>query len=414
MNILNKMNMFKAYPKDALVFILASFINSSGKALMWPLITLYVSSELGKSYGEAGMVILLQSLFGIFGEIIGGMLYYRLGPRKLIVGSTLASGIAILSIVFIENWYLYIVMMCALGMMNGITMPGVHSYIGFRWKEFRKRLFNIVYVCNNLGLAFGAAAGGLLAAISFQLTYVVTGVITIIFACFLFTFMESEAEETKQVNTGKILRHDAPITLLKDYKVYLFLSIGASFYWITFNFWGTGVGPYLVEQGYEISLYSFLWTINGIVILAGQPILIFLKRTIAKSINAQLITAAIFCTLGYTFLLLFHDHYNFFLLGMIVCTLGEMLILPAIPLYFSETTGRDAPFYLGVSGGFANIGRMFGPLIIGNLYDFFGIVSVLVCISGVSILTIIFFSLHAINYKSRTLSRNERKYLEMY
>ncbi|MFH5181571.1 hypothetical protein ACHHV8_02450 [Paenibacillus sp. TAB 01] len=78
---------FQAYPKDALYFMAASFMNATGKAILWPLTTLYVHQVLGRSYGEAGLVLLYQALAGILGEFAGGALYHRLGPKRLIIGS---------------------------------------------------------------------------------------------------------------------------------------------------------------------------------------------------------------------------------------------------------------------------------------------------------------------------------------
>ena len=386
-------------PLDARVYILASFINSSGKALMWPLITLYVSTELGRSYGEAGMVLLLQAFFGIIGEIVGGALYYKVGPRQLIFSSTLLSGIAIFSVIFVDNWYVYIGLMCMMGFVNGITMPGVNAYIGFRWASYRKSLFNTIYVFNNLGLAFGAAVGGVLASISFDLTYSVTGVITILFAFFLSSFMKEDV--TVRTSDLSKVKYDSSLTLLKDYKVYLFLAIGAVFYWITFNFWGTGAGPYLVELGYDISLYSLLWTINGFVILFGQPLLVFLKNTIAKSITRQIVLSSVFCFIGYFFLFHFNENYSYFIVAMVICTLGEMLLLPAIPLFFSEYTGEKAPFYMGLAGSFSNAGRMVGPLIIGNLLDGWGISLTMLFIIVCSVVSIAFFVIHLYVFKPK-------------
>ncbi|GAB7056985.1 MULTISPECIES: hypothetical protein [unclassified Paenibacillus] len=62
----------------------------------------------------------------------------------------------------------------------------------------------------------------------------------------------------------------------------------------------------------------------------------------------------------------------FLVFGMIVCTIGEMLLLPAIPTFFSERTGKSAPFYMGLSDGFGNVGRMTRPTIYGNVYDHWG------------------------------------------
>lgn len=68
-----KLDLLKKYPRDALLFIAASFVNSTGKAIMWPLTTLYVHNIMGKSYGEAGLIVLYQALCSVIGEIVGGI-----------------------------------------------------------------------------------------------------------------------------------------------------------------------------------------------------------------------------------------------------------------------------------------------------------------------------------------------------
>lgn len=49
------------YPKEVRIFLLASLVNATGSALMWPLTTMYVFDELGRTMANAGFVILIQS-----------------------------------------------------------------------------------------------------------------------------------------------------------------------------------------------------------------------------------------------------------------------------------------------------------------------------------------------------------------
>jgi predicted MFS family arabinose efflux permease len=390
-------NFFNAYPKDALYFMAASFINATGKAILWPLTTLYVHEVLGRSYGEAGLVLLYQALAGIFGELVGGALYHRIGPKKLIVASLALSSFLLGSIVWIDEYWLFVIIVSIYGFMNGIIIPSINAYVGFRWKEYRRKLYNAIYVGNNMGLAIGAALGGLIASISFPLTYAVTSVCTLLFAAFLFFFMRTELiDEAPAVNTS-VLMNDNQSTLkhLSRFRLYLFLGIGFLFYYMSFTLWSNGIAPYLVDEGYPLATYSLLWTINGIVIFAGQPITSLIKSTLAKSLVAQIVASSVCYTSGLVFILLFHQSYMFLIIGMIICTIGEMLLLPAIPTYYAEKTGRAAPFFMGLSGGFGNVGRMTGPTLYGNVYDHWGIVPVLMVATLASVISFFFFLIHA-------------------
>ncbi|WP_064745734.1 MFS transporter [Paenibacillus sp. UNC451MF] len=402
-------SVMQSFPRDALFFLTASFVNSTGKAVMWPLTTLYVHNVMGKSYGEAGLIVLYQALFSVLGEFVGGNLYYRIGPKAMISGSFTLSSLALFAIAFTDSWPIYIMLVCLLGFTNGISMPSMNAYVGFRWKEHRRKLYNVMYVCNNFGLSIGAMVGGLIASISFKLTYMLTGSTTLLFAIFLFFFMKEsslqsigddaaipEKEERKgtvsaraeivQLNRGQLLR---------NIKLYLFISIGSMFFWLSFTQWSTGVAPYIEEQGMDLKFYSLLWTVNGIVILVGQPFTSWIKRRFAQNIVRQMLISALFSVSAFSFILFFHELYIYLIIGMILATLGEMMLLPAIPTFFSERSGVHAPFYMGLAGGFANVGRMIGPLMFGHAFDLWGIGSVFFLGTLSSLAALVMFYIHS-------------------
>lgn len=141
----------------------------------------------------------------------------------------------------------------------------------------------------------------------------------------------------------------------------MFLLLGNSI-------WNTGVSPFIISEGWPKKTYGFLWTLNGILIFAAQPLVTVIKRWFASTSTAQMTVSALFYLGGYA-VLLWMPTYSGLVLGMVLATLGEMLISPAMPSFISDHAGRSAPFYLGLSGGMGAVGRVIGPYLMGRLYD---------------------------------------------
>lgn len=385
------------YPKEIKVFIFSSFINSMGSAFMWPLVTLYVHNVLGKSFGEAGLVLLLQGLAGIVGQLVGGGLFYRLGPKVLIIGSLMLSGLLQLLLI-VTDWPAYVAIMMALGFLNSVSRPVINSIIGFRWKKERMELFNVVYVGNNVGLAIGSALSGVLAAISFNLTFIINGISTLLFALYFIKLLQNVSiKDLTGVRSAKEQQThiERPTLLLSNVKLYLFLCVGSLFLSFATSQWNTGVAPFLDEKGFSSAYYSFLWTINGIIILIGQPLLIYIKRKLMTTLVNQITGSAILYSIGFTYTLFFHDNYIHFIIAMIITTFGEMLIAPAKPAFITERANLAAPFYLGIVGAFESVGRLFGPYVYGNVYDIWGASPIFLITSTFTIITVIAFIVHA-------------------
>jgi MFS family permease len=164
--------------------------------------------------------------------------------------------------------------------------------------------------------------------------------------------------------------------------------------WFSNSVWNSGIAPFMNEHGMGMAAYSFLWTVNGIVIFAGQPLLGLLKRFITRSLSSQLIASAICYAAGFALILL-SQSYAMILAGMIISTFGEMLIAPAVPAFISEKAGRYAPFYLGVVGAIGTFGRLVGPYTLGSLYDNGGVGPVLLIATLGPVIAAVFYSIHA-------------------
>lgn len=397
-------SLLKRYPREALLFLIASFVNASGSAFMWPLTTLYVHTVLNRSMTEAGFVLMLQSLAGIVGQFVGGSLFHRLGAKRLIVGSLLFQGLIQLAIPFTDSWPLYLALMIGLGFTFNLSSPAIQAFIGFRWKEQRRELYNVVYVGNNLGMAIGTSLAGLVAAFSFPLTFMVNSISTLLFGLFFFLFMKHISHQER---VGQAAAHaqkrkvSETLQLLLRYQVYLFLALGSASLFFSTTVWNTGVAPYLTAQGMPLSAYSWLWTVNGIIIFAGQPLTSWIKQLLRQSLSGQLVASAVAYALGFAFMLLFHNSYLAFITGMIITTFGEMLVAPTVPSFLTEKTGEEAPFYLGTVGSITAAGRLLGPLAMGYLYDSGGLTPTLLLATVFSLTSVLFCVIHASFHKEK-------------
>jgi MFS family permease len=395
------------YPREALLFLLASFVNAAGSAFMWPLTTLYVHTQLHRTMAEAGFVLMLQSLAGIAGQFAGGALFHRLGAKRLIVGSLLFQAVIQLAIVFTAGWSGYITLMVGLGFLFNVSQPAIHAFIGFRWKEQRRELFNVVYVGNNLGMAIGTSLAGVIASVSFGLTFLANSLSTFVFALFFLLFLRRMSHRDlvglAPELAGKHGRFEALLLLLR-YRVYLFMALGAALIWFSTSVWSSGIAPYLAHQGMSLAAYSFLWTVNGIVIFAGQPVTSWLKRVLNQSLPAQLVASAALYAGGFAFISLFHTSYYAIVAGMVITTFGEMLIAPTIPAFVTEKTGEAAPFYLGVVGAISSVGRLLGPLVMGSMFDLGGAVPTILLAAAMSAVSVLLCLIHASFHRSKPVT----------
>lgn len=374
------MRWLDTYPKEVKVFLIASLVNSTGSALMWPLTTMYVFDELGRSMTQAGFVILIQSLGGIAGQLLGGALYHRVGVKKLIVGALLFNALGLFTLpVISQTWWLFITVMGLIGLFNSMSLPAIQAFVGFRFAKRRGELFNVIYVAQNIGVALGTGLSGFLADLSYHLSFIANGITSAGFGVYFWFYLGKVDREHGEVyvpqNKSSQLPKERAWPLLLNFQLYLFLSLGTLFILLGNSVWNTGVSPYIISEGMEKKAYSLLWTLNGVLIFAAQPVTTFLKKTIASTSTAQMTVSAVFYTAGFAVIALLQN-YPGMIFAMILITLGEMLISPATPAFISEHAGKAAPFYLGVSGGIGAIGRVVGPYAMGIMYDTGGLAPV--------------------------------------
>jgi MFS family permease len=122
----------------------------------------------------------------------------------------------------------------------------------------------------------------------------------------------------------------------------------------------------------SLKQYSLLWSINGALIVLGQPLISGLVKWF-KTLKSQMI-AGMVIFIGSFAAAASAEQFSAFIAAMVILTIGEMLIWPAVPTIANQLApkGREG-FYQGIVNSTATGGRMIGPLLGGILVDLYGI-----------------------------------------
>lgn len=83
---------------------LASLLNNTGSALLWPLITVYVHDYLHESMTVAGIVMFFISMAMMAGNYCGGWLFDHWRPYQAAVLTVLVATVATSLLIFFHGW----------------------------------------------------------------------------------------------------------------------------------------------------------------------------------------------------------------------------------------------------------------------------------------------------------------------
>lgn len=379
-------------PRALWLLIIGMTVNVTGSSFLWPLNTIYIHEHLGKSLSVAGIVLMLNAAASVIGNLFGGSLFDKIGGYKSIILGISITIIALLGLTFWPGWPQYIFFMTLVGFGSGIVFPAMYAMAGSVWKEGGRRAFNAIYVAQNLGVAIGAALGGVVASYSFQLIFIANGAMYLLFMMIaLFGYRSIDSKAAKQTN---VLQENGAVKNHTKLYALLILAIGYLLAWVGYVQWQTTIAAYTREMNISLNQYSILWTINGALIVLGQPIVNRLIKPFQNKLKLQIIIGMVIFMISYAVAAGAHVFLGF-IAGMMILTIGEMLIWPAVPTIANDLApkGREG-FYQGIVNSTATGGKMIGPLMGGILVDLYGmsmLFSVLIAIMFIGIFTTVIY-----------------------
>jgi MFS family permease len=377
------------------ILAIATVISATGSSFLWPLNTIYMTQELGRSISISALVLMGYAGSGVLGSLLGGYLHDRIGGKTTVLIGTFMSCICLLGLASFREWVPYIIIMALLGFSNGIYFPALYALVKGIWPEGGRKGFNLLYISQNLGVALGSAMGGVVAQkTSFSVVFIVNALTFVIFFIIIAIGISKQARDVLQESSNEtaaaaVQPNGAPFLHLgkSTFPSLMILCFGFMLCWVIYVQWTIIIPTYMKQLGLSISSYSFLWTINGALILIGSPLSALLTRRTLSTLKSQMVIGVILIMICLVTLNV-SSSYAGFIIGMMVITCGEIFLFPAVPTAASELAppGKNG-MYQGLVNGFSTFGRMIGPLVGGLLFEYYSfnvlvVVLMLICFMG--------------------------------
>ncbi|MDK3789017.1 MFS transporter [Staphylococcus pseudintermedius] len=390
-------------PKEIWWLVIGMAINITGASFLWPLNTIYMNEELDKSLSTAGLVLMVNSFGMIVGNLLGGTLFDKLGGYRTIMLGTIVSLCATILLNFFHGWPWYAIWLIMLGFGGGMIIPAIYTMAGAVWPQGGRQTFNAIYLAQNIGVALGAALGGFVAELSFNYIFMANLAMYVIF--FFIALFQFNMDYQATVKHQETLENVAHIQNKKHFTALILLCVMFALCWIAYVQWQTTIASFTQSIGISMSQYSLLWTVNGVLILVGQPLILPIIHLIKGQLKKQLYFGLVVFILSF-FVTSFATSFSIFVVGMVIMTFAEMFVWPAVPTIANNLApkGREG-VYQGIVNSASTVGKAFGPLVGGILVDVFNMQIMFLSMIGLLVIAMAFLTIYDRKVDPKTLHR---------
>ncbi|MCD8833672.1 MDR family MFS transporter [Staphylococcus arlettae] len=355
-------------PKSVWWLVIGMALNITGSSFLWPLNTIYMNEELNKSLTVAGLVLLINSMGMVAGNLLGGTLFDKLGGYKTILLGTAICLFSTTLLNLFHGWPWYAVWLVLLGFGGGLIIPAIYAMAGAVWPNGGRQTFNAIYLAQNIGVALGAALGGFVAELSFNYIFIANLCMYILFAIVaIFNFNINLEVKVKPNDSLTLFAKENRPQLLSLLLICAMFSIC----WIAYIQWESTIASFTQQINISMGQYSLLWTVNGILILVAQPLILPIIRLLKGNLKYQMYIGIAIFILSF-FVTSFAQQFSIFMIGMVILSLGEMFVWPAVPAIAHKLapTGKEGA-YQGYVNSASTIGKAIGPVFGGVIVDTF-------------------------------------------
>lgn len=387
---------YHEFPREFWIVVGVSFIDRVGGTLLFPFFSLYITQKFQVGMTQAGIILGLFSIFGLFGGMIGGALTDKFGRRKLILFGLVFSAISTLTLGSVNQFAALIPLAVVIGLLSDIAGPAHAAMIADILPEKqRQEGFGVLRVVGNMAWIIGPTIGGFVANRSFFALFVTDAVISCLVAALFYRFMpetkpEAEAEQAQQ----SILETFKGYGVVTRDLAFMAFLVAGMLMGVVYQQMYNSLSVYLRDNhGINPQGYGFLLTTSAITVILFQ---FWVTRTIKhRPPFLMMALGTIFYMVGFG-MFGFVSLYALFALAIVIITIGEMIVMPtsqALAANFAPAAMRGR--YMAVFGLTWAIPATIGPGAAGVILDNYNPNS-LWYIGGVlcAIAALSFYSLH--------------------
>jgi len=202
---------FNEYPRKFWVIVGASFIDRIGGTLIFPFFALYITQKFNVGMTEAGVLIGVFSFAGLIGNLIGGALTDRFGRKVMVLFGLVFSALSSVTMGLVNDLAVFYVLAVVVGFLSDIAGPAWQAMVADILPEDKRADgFGVLRVVGNLAWIFGptigglmATIGGLMAARSFLLLFIMDAITSLITAAVIYRYIPETKPKPTEAAEGE-------------------------------------------------------------------------------------------------------------------------------------------------------------------------------------------------------------------
>jgi MFS family permease len=355
----------QTYPSQFLLIIVGLLISTTGRSMIWPFLTIYVSDKLDLPLTEVAALITLSGTVALVSSFVAGPIADRVGRKWLMVISLAASGLTYLFFIQAETFTEFALLMALRGLFQPLFKVGTNAMVtDLVQPEKRPDAFALMRMSDNVGVAIGPAIGGFIAVSSYTIGFTIAA-ITMIFYSLMIAFFARETMPQQAIADKTRVHFQGYGDIVKDKKFMAFILSFTLFEICSVMLWVL-MGVY-AKQNYQLpeSAYGLIQATNALMVVLFQvSVTRITKRFLPLPVLAL---GSLIYAIGVASIVLGQGFWGFWL-SYVVVTIGELMVMPTANTYVADLApvdqrGRYMGFFALAQGTAGSVSPLMGGIL---------------------------------------------------
>ncbi|HEX7842405.1 MAG TPA: MFS transporter [Kofleriaceae bacterium] len=299
-----------------------------------PLLTIYLIKVRHVSVSEAGGVVSMFGAGSIAASLVGGYLADRVGRKITLVVALFGGALALTGLSFARDLTAITVMVGVLGLVAEQYRPAVQAIVADVVPPAQQvQAYGLLHWVINIGFAFAAIVGGLLAEVDFSILFVADAATMAIYGVIVLV----RVPETRPPVVARApgVHPSRPWFTDPEFVIFVAITFGIAL----LPMQSIALSAHMTQQGFTPAAYGGVIAVNGVFVIALQPVLSAwaARRDATRVLTvAALLYGAGFAMHGLATSVVGHG------VAVMVWTMGEIFEAPTRSSIVAALAPRDA------------------------------------------------------------------------
>ena len=366
--------MYSGLRKEVYILCFGRFVTAVG-SLIWPMLTLILKSKLGYNAEQVALWFLIFGILQVPFGLISGKLSDKYNKRNLIIIFDLITVILYLITAILPLTTGSLCLYYIGSLFQRMEWAIYDALIAELTRdEEREKAYSLQYLGNNMGVVFAPTLGGLLFNNYLWLSFIIAGAAVFLSTVLIFRYVPEIIVKSENDNTYEEQEEGSLMEILKMRKILLWFALILCVNDMIYAQFGyllpIQMDEMFLAQG--AVFFGIMTSINGAVVICFTPLLT--QLTIKWQDYERMLVGSLLEIIGLCSYFFYQDNLVFYVLSMVVFTIGEVLhTLGHTPYLSKRIPASHRGRFMSVQNLLKTLSSSVGNTIVGKvvvLYTF--------------------------------------------